>query len=66
MKSKYRGDKQLLGSLMAQLQTRSGHNPRFDGSNSTSLLTKQYNKDVRITKENEEMLSQYELLLKKA
>lgn len=35
-------------------------------TSTTAILTKQYNKDVRIMRKNEEMLNKYELTLRKA
>ena len=78
LKQKYRADKQLLGSMMSQLQNSAfvpfynkRKNNLYDESahgrtSTTAILTKQYNKDVRIMRKNEEMLNKYELTLRKA
>ena len=53
--------------MMIQLQNSSYLNfyDRQSGT-ATSSLVKQYNKDVRTMRNNEEMLAKYELLLRKA
>lgn len=66
LKQKYRADKQLLGSMMSQLQNSAfvpfynnrRSNNSYDESmqgrtSTTAILTKQYNKDVRIMRKNE-------------
>lgn len=69
LKQKYKADKQLLASMMAQLQNSSYMN-LYDrhqgGTSSTSGLVKLYNKDVRTMRENEDMLNRYEMVLRRA
>ncbi len=58
MKQKYKADKQLLASMMGQLQNSSYLNfyerhHQSGGASATSSLVKQYNKDVRVMRTNE-------------
>ena len=73
LKQKYKADKQLLASMMGQLQNTSylnfydrGGYPSTSGASVTSVLVKQYNSDVRIMRKNEERLAKYEVTLRKA
>lgn len=61
IKNKYRKDKDFLTSVMNSLQS----SYKGAGVGGAAVL-KQYNQDVRVMRENDEMLKKYEILLKKA
>ncbi len=61
IKSKYKRDKEFLASVMNSLQ--GPH--KMSGTGGVQVL-RQYNQDVRLMRENDEMLRRYEGLLKQA